>query len=190
MKLTDATRSLLVSLADRYETTDFIDGDPSVFMHRVKGDANREATAFVASVLSFGSRVQFLRRVEDIIDLADCDVDQWVRTGRFKRDFADHDGRCFYRFFTRGDMLRFFEAYRRLMNEFGTLGGYVGRMAGGDAYKAVVAICSWFAEHDGGGVVPKDATSACKRICMFLRWMVRKDSPVDLGLWEIGRAHV
>ena len=68
MKLTDATRSLLVSLADRYETTDFIDGDPSVFMHRVKGDANREATAFVASVLSFGSRVQFLRRVEDIID--------------------------------------------------------------------------------------------------------------------------
>lgn len=183
MKLTDATRSLLVSLADRYETTDFIDGDPSVFMHRVKGDANREATAFVASVLSFGSRVQFLRRVEDIIDLADCDVDQWVRTGKFKRDFADHDGRCFYRFFTRGDMLRFFEAYRRLMNEYGTLGGYVGRMAGGDAYKAVVAICSWFAEHDGGGVVPKDATSACKRICMFLRWMVRKDSPVDLGLW-------
>ena len=25
--------------------------------------------------------------------------------------------------------------------------------------------------------------SACKRICMFLRWMVRRNSPVDMGLW-------
>ena len=23
----------------------------------------------------------------------------------------------------------------------------------------------------------------CKRVCMFLRWMVRSGSPVDLGLW-------
>ena len=183
MKLTDATRSLLVSLADRYETTDFIEGDPSVFMHRVKGDANREATAFVASALSFGSRPQFLRRVDELLDLAGGDMDGWIRTGAFAREFAADDSRCFYRFFTRSSMSRFFEAYRRLMDAFGTLGGYVRKEAGGDAYKAVVAICSWFAEHDGGGVVPKDATSACKRICMFLRWMVRKDSPVDLGLW-------
>ena len=26
--------------------------------------------------------------------------------------------------------------------------------------------------------------SACKRVCMFLRWMVRDGSPVDLGLWS------
>ena len=183
MKLTDATRSLLVSLADRYETTDFIEGDPSVFMHRVKGDANREATAFVASALSFGSRPQFLRRVDGLLDLAGGDMDGWIRTGAFAREFAADDSRCFYRFFTRSSMSRFFEAYRRLMDAFGTLGGYVRKEADGDAYKAVVAICRWFADHDGGGVIPKDATSACKRVCMFLRWMVRKDSPVDLGLW-------
>ena len=183
MKLTDATRSLLVSLADRYETTDFIEGDPSVFMHRVKGNANREATAFVASALSFGSRPQFLRRVDELLDLAGGDMDGWIRTGAFAREFAADDSRCFYRFFTRSSMSRFFEAYRRLMDAFGTLGGYVRKEADGDAYKAVVAICRWFADHDGGGVIPKDATSACKRVCMFLRWMVRKDSPVDFGLW-------
>ena len=32
--------------------------------------------------------------------------------------------------------------------------------------------------------MPKDATSACKRVCMFMRWMVRDNSPVDLGLWS------
>ena len=32
---------------------------------------------------------------------------------------------------------------------------------------------------------PKNAESACKRLNMLLRWMARKDSPVDLGLWNI-----
>ena len=32
-------------------------------------------------------------------------------------------------------------------------------------------------------IVPKNTQSACKRVCLFLRWMVRSNSPVDLGLW-------
>ena len=32
-------------------------------------------------------------------------------------------------------------------------------------------------------IVPKGKSSANKRVHMFLRWMVRRDSPVDLGLW-------
>ena len=35
---------------------------------------------------------------------------------------------------------------------------------------------------------PKNNTSACKRLNMLLRWMARKDSPVDLGLWNIDPA--
>ena len=44
-------------------------------------------------------------------------------------------------------------------------------------------ICAFFAEKGVSIVVPKDTQSACKRVCMFLRWMVRDGSPVDLGLW-------
>lgn len=32
--------------------------------------------------------------------------------------------------------------------------------------------------------VPKDTKSACKRVCMFMRWMVRWGSDVDLGIWS------
>ena len=183
MKLSAATKSLLVRLADKYETPAFLEGDPSVFMHRVKGRANCEATAFVASVLSFGARTQFLRKVDEILGLAGNDVDRWIRSGGFERDFAVGDTRCFYRFFTRAAMRRFFAAYRLLMKERGSLGEYVREECGGDAGRAVTAICRWFAEHDGGGVVPRDDKSACKRVCMFLRWMVRGGSPVDFGLW-------
>ena len=44
-------------------------------------------------------------------------------------------------------------------------------------------LTEWFAEHGSVGVIPKNTASSCKRVCMFLRWMVRTDSPVDLGLW-------
>lgn len=179
-----ATKRLLRDLADRYETASFLEGDPSRFMHGVEGGANREATAFVASSLSFGSRRQFLPKIAWIIDRAGGDVDSWIRGGGYGRDFASGSTRCFYRFFTEGTMRAFFDAYRRLMDEHGSLGEYVREVAGGDAGAAVDAICRWFAGRGACAVVPKDAHSACKRVCMFLRWMARDGSPVDLGLWS------
>jgi uncharacterized protein (TIGR02757 family) len=78
----------------------------------------------------------------------------------------------------------FFRAYRRLLEECGTLGEYVKSEASGDGYAAVAAICRYFADAGTDAVVPKNAQSACKRVCMFLRWMVRDGSPVDIGLWS------
>ena len=179
-----AARRMLTRYAARYETAAFLEGDPSWFMHQVKGDANREATAFVAAALSFGSREQFMPKIQSLVECAGGDVDGLVRDGRFARIVACGSGECFYRFFTHARMHDFLRAYQALLVEHGTLGEYVRRECGGDGFLAVDAVCRWFATHDGGGVVPKDAKSACKRVCMFLRWMVRSGSPVDLGLWS------
>ncbi len=178
------TKSTLRKYADRYETASFIEGDPSQFMHMVEGDANREATAFVASALSFGSRAQFLPKIQWIVDLADRNVDRWIRAGAFERDFRANDTRCFYRFFTFSAMNAFFRAYKGILDEHGTLGRFAAASSGGDASKAVAAICARFCEAGSCAVIPRDSHSACKRVCMFLRWMVRSGSPVDLGLWS------
>ena len=183
MSLGAELRRTLAEYAERYETAAFLDGDPSWFMHQVEGDANREATAFVASALSFGSRSQFMPKIHSLLDAADGDIDSWVRSGRFSRSIRRGSCDCFYRFHTHGAMHDFLEEYRRVLDEFGTLGALVRGEALGDGLRAVKSICGRFAQ-GGGGVVPKDATSACKRVCMFLRWMVRGGSPVDLGLWE------
>ena len=42
------THKLLKTLAEKYETTQFLDGDPSWFMHQVNGKLNQEAMAFLA----------------------------------------------------------------------------------------------------------------------------------------------
>ena len=160
-------KRLLGKYAAKYEKAEFLEGDPSRFMHLVTGAANQEATAFVASGL----------------DRARGNMDHWIRTGEFERDMKHGDSRCFYRFFTYSDMHRFFARYREIMKQHGSLGGFVRDSANGDAIAAVEAICRRFNEGEPCGVVPKDPHSACKRVCMFLRWMVRTDSPVDLGLW-------
>jgi uncharacterized protein (TIGR02757 family) len=175
--------NILTELAERYETPQFIEGDPSWWMHQVSGERNQEATAFVASVLSYGSRTQFLPRIGLLLEYAGGDMDLWLRTGAYSEHFAIGDKQCFYRLYNNDTMRRFFDAYSAMLAQYGSMKAYVAS-CGGKALNAVEMICRWFAERGVNVVVPKDTTSACKRVCMFLRWMVRDGSPVDLGLWK------
>ena len=232
--------ALLREYAERYETADFIVGDPSWFMHQVSSDADREVMAFLAAGLSYGSRAQFLPKIQSLLNSAEGQPDAWVRDGAYRDCFFEGDPACFYRLYTRGDMFRFLELLRALLGRYGSLGGYLREVLVADgalpprlraaepsaclpsrhraagladremvgfaqepsappsgrtdsaadgalpqgrkasALAAVEALCRHFGT---SAVVPKDASSACKRLCMFLRWMVRDSSPVDLGLW-------
>ncbi|MCR5752426.1 MAG: TIGR02757 family protein [Kiritimatiellae bacterium] len=180
----EKTKRLLAKYAERYETAAFLQGDPSWFMHQVEGDGNREATAFVAAALSFGSRSQFMPRIQWIVERAEGNVDRWIRSGAFERDIPSDCGDCFYRFYTASAMNAFLRSFRSVMKDAGSLGEFLKPTASGGGIAAVKAICARFASADKTQVVPKDAKSACKRICMFLRWMARDGSPVDLGLWS------
>ena len=188
MAVSEKTKALLRQYADRYETEDFVAGDPSRFMHWVKNNGgsaeNIEATAFVASCLSFGSISQFVPKIRSLLDFAQGDMDAWIRGGAFERDVKEISSCRFYRFVTFTDLKLFLRAYRRIMQEHGTLGAHVESSCDGTGLGAVKALCAAFATSGSHHLVPTDAKSACKRLCMFLRWMVRADSPVDLGLWR------
>lgn len=171
--------STLKTLADKYETQNFINGDPSWFMHQVKGDSNKELMAFIASTLSYGSRKQFVGKIQYILDCSKGNLNEWLMSGDFKKDIPDIK-RCYYRLYTYSMMHTMLCALHELILRYGTIKNYIGCSTG---YKAVEKIVTWFADHDTSGIIPKNTQSSCKRICMFLRWMVRDNSPVDLGLW-------
>ncbi|MGN0215641.1 MAG: DUF2400 family protein, partial [Prevotella sp.] len=74
---------------------------------------------------------------------------------------------------------------RLMLVRYGSMGGYVSiRAQAPTAIAALEALTAWFARHGSGGIIPLDTRSACKRLCMWLRWMVRDGSCVDLGLWR------
>ncbi|MBR1547576.1 MAG: TIGR02757 family protein [Prevotella sp.] len=178
------TKELLIRYAAEYETAAFLDGDPSWFMHQVEGSLNQETTAFVASCLSYGRRSQFMPKIQWLIDRAEGDMYEWTASGRFTADICQDSAQCFYRLYTYGHMHQLLSRLSQMLQQYGSMGQYVAQQGATDGLSAVQAICSWFAKEDGGPIVPKNAQSACKRICMFLRWMVRNESPVDLGLWS------
>lgn len=183
-------RNRLLTLANKYETPSFLNGDPSWFMHQVIGKRNQETIAFIASCLSYGSRQVFLPRIQYLLDCSRSEPYEWIRTGRFTLDIPNDD-QCFYRLYTNAMMHDLFHALQTMYEEYGDMENYIRCFAKlnkeksqTDAIIAIEAICDYFLKHEAIGIVPKSTKSSCKRVCMFLRWMVRTDSPVDLGIWS------
>ena len=185
MVLSDAKRQsrVLRSYAEKYETASFIEGDPSWFMHQVSGKVNQEVTAFIAACLSYGSREQFVPKIQLLLDCAKGNLYEWVKSGAYSKDIPDDSDDCFYRLYTFRQFNIYLCRLRQMLLEYDSIGQYVRQHCDGDAMSAIKAICLWFADTDTNHIVPKDTQSPCKRICLFLHWMVRSDSPVDLGLW-------
>ena len=176
-------KNLLIDYALKYETAEFIVGDPSYFMHQVCGAAEQEAMGFLAAAISYGSRAQFLPKIQWMLERSEGRPHEWVRDALYQKDLPEGDTRCFYRLYTIDTFSRFLGSYRAILQEHGTLGDYL-RARSSTALEAIDAICRHFASRGTSEVIPKDTTSSCKRLAMFLRWMVRGGSPVDLGLWE------
>ena len=175
----------LHKLADKYETSSFTDGDPSFVLRRYKSTPETETAAFIAAMLAFGNRRQFIPKIELILSTAEkqgLTVYSWIKNGSFKKDFP-HSSSKFYRFYSYDNMHQLFEELCSIFAQYKSLGNAVQILMQQKENQTEPCdiLCSLFPY---SRIVPKGKNSACKRVHMFLRWMVRKNSPVDLGLWN------
>ncbi|MBQ1797312.1 MAG: TIGR02757 family protein [Prevotella sp.] len=173
---------LLQKYAAQYENEEFLYGDPSWFMHQVTAPKDQETVAFIASCLSYGSRKQFMPRIQWLMTQAGDSMHDWVLSGRYQEVLPADSDKCFYRLYTVAQMNTLMSILQLMLDEYGSIGEFVRRHAE-NAIGAIKALCLFFSSHGPCAPIPKDASSACKRLCMFIRWMVRDNSPVDLGLW-------
>ncbi len=185
----------LKALADKYEVLSFTEEDPSQFLrwYTSQGlpalDATPavEAASFIAALLAFGSRTQFIPKIRQILETADKtsgNIKNWLNTRAYRKTFPA-GSKKFYRFYSYDDMQIFFDELAALLNKSGSLGQYLKskwEKADGSPRPQLADLISQ--AFPKSSIVPKGRTSANKRLHMFLRWMVRTNSPVDLGLWS------
>ena len=171
----------LQALAQRYETASFIDGDPSWVMHQVEGVQNQELMAFIASCLSYGNRKQFMPKIKFFIDQSSGNLVEWIASKTYQAVLPDVPA-SYYRLQSHHHMRELLNALHGMLMQHGSMGAYM-RTQASTAPQAIEAITTFFKNWDVGHSVPQNTQSSCKRVCMFLRWMVRDNSPVDLGLW-------
>ncbi len=164
--------SELKELATRYETADFLTDDPSQFMHRYEDTVAQERVAFVAAALSYGQRSQFVPKIDQLLSV-------YMGGGRL----PDTD-ECFYRLQTCRMVNHFLNTTDSIYRDYGSMKLWLKGEKVHTGMEAIRVVTHYFAAHNASHLVPKNERSACKRLCMFLRWMVRDASPVDLGLWS------
>ena len=172
----------LIGLACKYESADFLKKDPSQFMHRFNNVREAEAVAFIAANLAFGRREQILSHVEQILEAAGASPVDWILSQKYK-DFFPENEISFYRMYTNTDMRLFFDGLRLILEENDTIGAFFKRKwseAGEKVFLHQVIASAFPAECK---LLPHSKDSAAKKVNMLLRWLVRDNSPVDLGFW-------
>jgi uncharacterized protein (TIGR02757 family) len=180
------TISYLRRLADKYEISCFCDDDPSCILSKYKSAADTETAAFIMSVLSFGRRDLFMKKAAGIFSLTNCHPAQWIRSCAWEKQFPQGN-RKFYRFYSYDDMRSVFASLQKILSEEKTVGAFIRRRyetacaETGCSHIELAPVVS--GAFSGCRAVSHTAQSANKRVNMFLRWMVRTNSPVDSGLW-------
>lgn len=186
METTDKTKYILDKLALKYETKDFIKDDPVQFIHRFHKKEDIEIIGFITSLLAFGKRELFIKKLEEFLAVSGTDVYGYLKTGDFSKlkDFN-------YRFIKPEDFKEMLEILRNLYLNDGGLEELFKSAYGRGKGINFQKITDYFYSRVNGQVgqgfyfmLPNPKCGgAMKRMNMFLRWMVRK-SAVDIGIWS------
>ena len=179
------------SLYGRYNHRNLIKPDPLGFVYRYSSRADMEVAGLVASMLAYGRVEQIQKSLNRLFDVMGSSPFDFVI------NFNDRSRRALASFkhrFTSGDCLSdLFELLRPILEEYETIENYF--LAGySENDKNIIPALSKFcdsllknsADNQNGlsYLLPRPENgSACKRLNLFLRWMVRDDD-VDTGLWK------
>ncbi|WP_407429101.1 TIGR02757 family protein [Treponema sp.] len=180
----------LIQLAQKYESAEFLEKDPSKFMHRYTRLPEVETVSFIAANLAFGRREQILLHVEKILEAAGTSPSEWIFLKKYESFFPDNE-KSFYRMYTNRDMRIFFNSLRLILEEAGTPGEFFRQKWNEALTQALNEEQKVYLHQVIASVFPKECkllphseTSAAKKLNMLLRWLVRDNSPVDLGIWS------
>jgi uncharacterized protein (TIGR02757 family) len=169
--------------------------DPIGTIYRYSRAEDLEIAALIASSLAYGQRKVFVPIVKGIFDVMGASPYDFVRSADVRRYF---DG-LIYRFNSSDDIRCLVHASRHLVETYGSLESafVIERRQDDTLYETLCSFVSLLRGLDFSPLgLPVEGSpsfsylipdprkkGACKRLNMFLRWMVRKDD-VDLGIWS------
>lgn len=183
-------RDLLNEKFDRYNRPAFIENDPVGIPHLFKKRQDIEIAGLFAAILAWGQRVTIINKTKELLKMMDQSPHEFLLHHRDKdlrpfihfkhRTFNGTDTLYFIEFLS-----QFYRKHKSLEQAFTGLnpGGEVGQFLS-DFHKLFFSLED--APHRTRKHIPTpERKSACKRLNMYLRWMVRTDDRgVDFGIWK------
>lgn len=167
----------------------YVDPDPLTVLYRYPNTADREIAGFIAASLAYGNVRQIMKSVEIVLGrMGDSPYDYICKSEN--RDFRDDLNGFVHRFATGEHLAAMLCGVKSMIDAHGSLMVFFqGTCAGTDlTYLPALSRFSTAlrdgAKKDPGHLLPRvEKGSACKRLNLFLRWMIRNDD-VDPGGWD------
>jgi uncharacterized protein (TIGR02757 family) len=188
-------------LDDLYQSFDDVGSatDPVHIVRRFPSRDDREIVGFCAAALAFGRVASVLQSIEALLRVMGPQPAEFVRRFEAARD-AGRIHPLVHRWIRGRDLVALLLILQRMLRESGSIEEFF--LAGDDPTApdvgpALDAFSSRALQSDLRGAYgtrrpqragvcyffPRPAAgSACKRLNLFLRWMVRRDA-IDLGVW-------
>jgi len=187
-----------------YRTYDtrYLDSDPLGIVRRFSRPGDREVAGLIAAVYAYGRVGQIRGTLRRIFEPMGENPRRFILRFDCRRDGHLFEG-ILHRFNRGEDLLCLLLALNRILRQYGSILAFFleGQTEGEQDIQASLAsfverihALDYTPIYGTRGVpdpvgfrflLPSPRKgSACKRLNMFLRWMVRRDDGIDLGLWK------
>lgn len=182
---------LLNSKFLKFNNLNFIESDPICIPHCFTTKQDIEISGFFAAVLAWGQRKTIINKCTELMqrmDNAPFEFIQNASNGDLKKleNFV-------HRTFNFIDLMYFIEFFKEHYHKYESLEDafLIGNNPENNLKENLSNFRNYFFSLEDSPprtrkhISSPDSNSACKRINMYLRWMVRKDnSGVDFGIWS------
>jgi uncharacterized protein (TIGR02757 family) len=181
-------KEFLDKKVDEYNQPSFIKGDPICVPHLFSKKQDIEIAGFFAAIFAWGNRPAIINKATELMSLMD----------NAPNDFCLHHSETDlkkllqfkHRTFNTTDLLYFIEFFKQhyskhqsLETAFTKHGETIEEMFKG--FYHYFFLLEDAPQRTKKHIATPERKSTCKRLNMFLRWMVRKDNKgVDFGIWK------
>ena len=190
--MTNNLQAFLDDCYRKFNIPTFIENDPIGIPHRFSKRQDIEITAFWTAMLAWGQRKTIINSATRLFNLMDNAPHDFIvnHIEKDRQRFLDFK----HRTFQPTDTLYFLEYLQHFYKENDSLEFAFSKFITNDTPSVSDALIGFHDEFFSLAVAPSRtkkhiatpaSKSTCKRLCMFLRWMVRHDEQgVDFGLWK------
>ena len=189
-KLFQEAKKFLDSVVLDVEVPSYIDSDPVCFMHAFTNREDQLIAGFLAALMAWGRRDIVIRKVGDLLDRLNASPCSWLKNIKHS-EFRTLSG-FKHRTFTEEDVYWILLIISRIYDkhhDFEAFWIHCYRIARTNKRLLMAVFHEEFFDiapdapiRTRKHIANPEKNSSCKRLYLFLRWAMRKNSPVDLGI--------
>ncbi|MBR5085834.1 MAG: TIGR02757 family protein [Muribaculaceae bacterium] len=186
----DSLKAFLDREAARINNVDFIAHDPVQFPRRFSSLRDIEIVSLLSATIAWGNRKMICNNCQKMLDLMENDPAAWVNDEAYE-DLPDELN--LHRTFFARNFKYMLRGLKRIYDKHDSLNDFAAAHHVGDSeepsWRLVELMQHEMSEANDGRYdsrcLPTNLNStALKRINMALRWLVRDDGIVDMGVWN------